>query len=135
MCYRPLAHSVSPALAPGLVLGATPINLPSSSLRHKFTTKLTMYGTIPDVVISKQPRNNQFRVVVALCVGVLIGALGTAMLFPVATKLTPAPTPAPRPVLAATDSDNRDDILSECRMACSYDYCLRLLNAAPKGCL
>ena len=29
-----------------------------------------MYGTIPDVVISK-PRNNQFRVVVALGVGVL----------------------------------------------------------------
>ena len=52
-----------------------------------------MYGTIPDVVISKPPRNNQSRVVVALCVGVAIGALGTAL-------LTPAPTPAPRPVLA-----------------------------------
>ena len=36
-----------------------------------------MYGTIPDVVISKPPRNNQFRVVVALVVGVMIGALGT----------------------------------------------------------
>ena len=51
-----------------------------------------MYGTIPDVVISKPPRNNQFRVVVALGVGVLIGALGTAMLFP-----------ASRPVLTALD--------------------------------
>ena len=56
-----------------------------------------MYGAIPDVVISKPPRKNQFRVVVALCLGVLIGALGTAaMLFPVATKITEAPTPAPR---------------------------------------
>ena len=57
-----------------------------------------MYGTIPDVVISKPPRNNQFRVVVALVVGVMIGALGTAL-------LTPAPTPAPRPILAATEDD------------------------------
>jgi hypothetical protein len=68
-----------------------------------------MYGTIPDVVISKPPRNNQFRVVVALGVGVLIGALGTAsMLFPVATKITPAPTPAPRagPILAAMEGDD-----------------------------
>ena len=63
-----------------------------------------MYGTIPDVVISKPPRNNQLRVVVALGVGVLIGGLGTAsMLFPVATKLTPAPTAAPRPILAAME--------------------------------
>ena len=60
-----------------------------------------MYGAIPDVVISKPPRKNQFRVVVALGVGVMIGALGTAMLFPVATKDTDAPTAAPRPVLAA----------------------------------
>ena len=43
---------------------------------HKFTTKLTMYGTIPDVVISKPPRNNQLRVVVALASAFLIGALG-----------------------------------------------------------
>ena len=65
-----------------------------------------MYGTIPDVVISKPPRNNQCRVVVAMGVGVLIGALGTAaMLFPVATKITEAPTPAPRPILAATEDD------------------------------
>ena len=66
-----------------------------------------MYGAIPDVVISK-PRQNEYRVVVALAVGVLIGALGTAsMLFPVATKLTPAPTPAPRagPILAAMELD------------------------------
>ena len=59
-----------------------------------------MYGTIPDVVISKPPRNNQFRVVVALGVGVLIGALGTAL-------LTPAPTPAPRPVLAVSPKMER----------------------------
>ena len=58
-----------------------------------------MYGAIPDVVISKPPRNNQFRVVVALVVGVMIGALGTAL-------LTPAPTPAPRPILAATEDEN-----------------------------
>ena len=66
-----------------------------------------MYGTIPDVVISKPPRNNQFRVVVALGVGVLIGALGTAMLFPVATKNTEAPTPAPRPILAMDGPEAR----------------------------
>ena len=60
-----------------------------------------MYGAIPDVVISKPPRQNHFRVVVALGVGVMIGALGTAMLFPVDTKITEAPTPAPRPILAA----------------------------------
>ena len=57
-----------------------------------------MYGaTIPEddaaeAILSKQPRKNQLRVVVAslvaLCVGVLIGALGTAMMLP--------PTPAPR---------------------------------------
>ena len=64
-----------------------------------------MYGAIPDVVISKPPRKNQFHVVVALCVGVLIGALGTAMLFPVTTKETEHPTPAPRPILAATEDD------------------------------
>ena len=62
-----------------------------------------MYGTIPDVVISKPPRNNQSRVVVALCVGVVIGALGTAL-------LTPAPTPAPRAgqILAAMELDAVD---------------------------
>ena len=80
-----------------------------------------MYGTIPDVVISKPPRNNQFRVVVALGVGVLIGALGTAsMLFPVATKLTPAPTPAPPgPILESKiDNDSPEGILNECMSAC-----------------
>ncbi len=72
-----------------------------------------MYGAIPDVVISKPPRNNQFRVVVALVVGVMIGALGTAMLFPVDTKETEAPTPAPRPILAAStlSPTNDDDVI------------------------
>ena len=64
-----------------------------------------MYGAIPDVVISKPPRKNQYRVVVALCVGVLIGALGTAMLFPQSTKETESPTAAPRPILAATEDE------------------------------
>ena len=55
-----------------------------------------MYGAIPDVVISKQPpRNNQLHVVVALGVGVLVGALGTVMMLPVVTKSTIAPTPQP----------------------------------------
>ena len=81
-----------------------------------------MYGTIPDVVISKPPRNNQFRVVVALVVGVLIGALGTAMLFPVATKLTPA-------LYYHSDIEwvpavDRDHVLreyyDECRGECSH---------------
>ena len=73
-----------------------------------------MYGTIPDVVISKQPpRNNPFRVVVALGFGVLIGALGTAMLFPQSTKETESPTPAPRPILAAItlSPTNDDDVI------------------------
>ena len=73
-----------------------------------------MYGTIPDVVISKQPpRNNPFRVVVALGFGVLIGALGTAMLFPQSTKETESPTPAPRPILAAStlSPTNDDDVI------------------------
>ena len=78
-----------------------------------------MYGAIPDVVISKPPRNNQFRVVVALVLGVMIGALGTAsMLFPVATKITEAPTPAPRPVtpiLAADPEIEMSDDLMECK--------------------
>ena len=80
---------------------------------------LTMYGAIPDVVITKPPRNNQFRVVVALVVGVMIGALGTAaMLFPVVTKNTEAPTPAPRPVtpiLAADPEIEMSDDLMECK--------------------
>ena len=52
-------------------------------------------------VESKQPRNNRYRVVVALGVGVLIGALGTAL-------LTPASTPAPRAgqILAAMEGDD-----------------------------
>ena len=78
-----------------------------------------MYGAIPDVVITKPPRNNQFRVVVALVLGVMIGALGTAsMLFPVATKITEAPTPAPRPVtpiLAADPEIEMSDDLMECK--------------------
>ena len=75
-----------------------------------------MYGTIPDVVISKPPRNNQFRVVAALGVGVLIGALGTAMLFPVTTKETEHPTPAPRPILAMDGPEiEMSEDLQECR--------------------
>ena len=54
-----------------------------------------MYGAaIPEdaeAMVSKQPRNNQLRVVVALCVGVLIGALGTAMLFPQLRNEFPSP--------------------------------------------
>ena len=74
-----------------------------------------MYGAIPDVVISKPPRNNQFRVVVALGVGVMIGALGTTMLFPVTTKETEHPTPAPRPILAM---DGPEIEMSEDLLAC-----------------
>jgi len=74
-----------------------------------------MYGTIPDVVISRPPRNNQFRVVVALGVGVMIGALGTTMLFPVTTKETEHPTPAPRPILAM---DGPEIEMSEDLLAC-----------------
>ena len=71
-----------------------------------------MYGTIPDVVISKPPRKNQFRVVVALCLGVIIGALGTAMLFPVVTKNTESPT---QPILAADPEIEMSDDLMECK--------------------
>ena len=87
-----------------------------------------MYGTIPDVVISK-PRNNQFRVVVALGVGVLIGALGTAL-------LTPAPTPAPRAgqILAAMEGDD----LLECKNQLKYaekqagSCCMQLMTCIEK---
>ena len=69
-----------------------------------------MYGAIPDVVISKPPRQNQFRVVVALVVGVMIGALGTAaMLFP-----TPTPRPM-QPILAADPEIEMSDDLMECK--------------------
>ena len=66
-----------------------------------------------EAILSKQPRKNQLRVVVALCVGVLIGALGTAMLFPQTTKVTESPTPAPRPILAAStlSPTNDDDVI------------------------
>ena len=90
-----------------------------------------MYGTIPDVVISKPPRNNQLRVVVALCVsvGVLIGALGTAL-------LTPAPTPAPRAgqILAAMEGDD----LLECKNQLKYaekqagSCCMQLMTCIEK---
>ena len=88
-----------------------------------------MYGTIPDVVISKPPRNNQFRVVVALGVGVLIGALGTAL-------LTPAPTPAPRAgqILAAMEGDD----LLECKNQLKYaekqagSCCMQLMTCIEK---
>ena len=94
-----------------------------------------MYGTIPDVVISKPPRNNQLRVVVALGFGVfLIGALGTAL-------LTPAPTPAPRPVLAATENEKCLNTLSDMskygafctqeRMNIIYERCLPGVKALP----
>ena len=58
-----------------------------------------MYGATPDVVISKQPpRKFQPRVVVVALCGVLIGSLGTAMLFPLAPTYAPnAPTPQPTP--------------------------------------
>ena len=90
VCYLPLARSCS-HLGFGLVLGATRpyfyhphllvINSPPSFNRDRLTaphrwTDLSdsdsssrCTGAIPDVVISKPPRNNQFRVVVALGVG------------------------------------------------------------------
>ena len=82
-----------------------------------------MYGTVPDVVISKQPprKFHPHVVVVALC-GVLIGSLGTAMLFPLAPTYAPnAPTPQPtltnadRSILAAMGPLRApdDDILLE----------------------
>ena len=90
-----------------------------------------MYGTIPDVVISKPPRNNQLRVVVALGFGVffLIGALGTAL-------LTPAPTPAPRAgqILAAMEGDD----LLECKNQLKYaekqagSCCMQLMTCIEK---
>ena len=88
-----------------------------------------MYGTIPDVVISKPPRNNQLRVV-ALGFGVfLIGALGTAL-------LTPAPTPAPRAgqILAAMEGDD----LLECKNQLKYaekqagSCCMQLMTCIEK---
>ena len=99
-----------------------------------------MYGAaIPEdaeAMVSKQPRNNQLRVVVALGVGVLIGALGTAMLFPV------APTPAPPgPLLAATENEKCLNTLSEMsqwgafctqeRMNIIYERCLPGVKALP----
>ena len=86
-----------------------------------------MYGTIPDVVISKPPRNNQFRVVVALCVGVLIGALGTAMMLPVVTKDTEAPTPAPRPILVMDPEIEMSEDLHACMN--SLSGCRKQLEA------
>ena len=85
-----------------------------------------MYGATPDVVISKQPpRKFQPRVVVVALCGVLIGSLGTAMLFPVAVKETNAPTtppttPAPR-ILAAMEVPG----FGACPAACAswYDGC------------
>ena len=68
-------------------------------------------------MLSKQPNQaparRGFGLVVALCVGVLIGALGTAMLFPQSTKETESPTPAPRPILAAItlSPTNDDDVI------------------------
>ena len=79
-----------------------------------------MYGTVPDVVISKQPRNNQFRVVVALGVGVMIGALGTTMLFPVTTKETEHPTPAPRPILASVAAMEDENFIEKCPDKCVH---------------
>ena len=61
-----------------------------------------MYGAIPDVVISKPPRNNQLRVVVALGVGVMIGALGTAMMLPALPQNAGTPPPVPSPVARPT---------------------------------
>ncbi len=87
-----------------------------------------MYGTIPDVVISKPPRNNQLRVV-ALASAFLIGALGTAL-------LTPAPTPAPRAgqILAAMEGDD----LLECKNQLKYaekqagSCCMQLMTCIEK---
>ena len=87
-----------------------------------------MYGTIPDVVIdSKPPRNNQYRVVVALVVGVLIGALGTAMMLPVVTKDTEAPTPAPRPILVMDPEIEMSEDLHACMN--SLSGCRKQLEA------
>ena len=92
-----------------------------------------MYGAaIPEdaeAMVSKQPRNNQLRVVVALGVGVVIGALGTAL-------LTPAPTPAPRAgqILAAMEGDD----LLECENQLKYaekqagSCCMQLMTCIEK---
>ncbi len=92
-----------------------------------------MYGAaIPEdaeAMVSKQPRNNQLRVVVALGVGVVIGALGTAL-------LTPAPTPAPRAgqILAAMEGDD----LLECKNQLKYaekqagSCCMQLMTCIEK---
>jgi len=67
-----------------------------------------MYGaTIPEddatEVISKQPpRKFQPRVVVVALCGVLIGSLGTAMLFPLAPTYAPN-APTPQPTLSSAD--------------------------------
>ena len=94
-----------------------------------------MYGAIPDVVVSKPPRQNQLRVVVALCVGVLIGALGTAL-------LTPAPTPAPRPGLAVSPKMERVECYHIEDAATERDKCFNkvaemaiLGRFYPPGCM
>ena len=80
-----------------------------------------------EAMVSKQPRNNQFRVVVALCVGVLIGALGTAMMLPVVTKDTEAPTPAPRPILVMDPEIEMSEDLHACMN--SLSGCRKQLEA------
>ena len=78
-------------------------------------------ATIPEddaaeAILSKQPRKNQPRVVVALGIGVLGGELGTVMMLPVVKKSTITPTPRPTLSVLAAMGPLRapdDDILLE----------------------
>ena len=79
-----------------------------------------MYDTIPDVVIHKPRKNtlkNQPRVVVALCVGVLIGALGTMVL------MVGGPE-APSPPRAAMELNFQSckDIVQSCACISPTEY-------------
>ena len=84
-----------------------------------------MYGAIPDVVITKPPRNNQFRVVVALVVGVMIGALGTIGLMAGGPE-------APSPSRAAMELDAQSHCGSEVVSCCKKaDHALAMCARLP----